>query len=149
MMTAFHYDKDHIIKRSRVEGLSGVIFKKPVDPVRLREVILETLGKDGVIQPPARRARPRRAQRDHHARAGAAQRARRLLERGAGGDNVVDEPDPRRRATVRRNAPRTLRRRSRGAGRSGSGVAHAPQRGGSQRHAARAGETAGERRAPG
>jgi PAS domain S-box-containing protein len=42
MMTAFHYDKDHIIKRSRVEGLEGVIFKKPVDPARLREVILET-----------------------------------------------------------------------------------------------------------
>ena len=43
MMTAFHYDKDHIIKRSRVEGLRGVIFKKPVDPNRLCEVILATL----------------------------------------------------------------------------------------------------------
>ena len=43
MMTAFHYDKDHIIKRSRIEGLEGVIFKKPVDPIRLREVILETV----------------------------------------------------------------------------------------------------------
>ena len=30
MMTAFHYDKDHIIKRSRLEGLEGVVFKKPV-----------------------------------------------------------------------------------------------------------------------
>ena len=39
MMTAFHYDKDHIIKRSRLEGLEGVIFKKPVDPDRLREVV--------------------------------------------------------------------------------------------------------------
>jgi CheY-like chemotaxis protein len=46
MMTAFHYDKDHIIKRSRVEGLTGVIFKKPVDTLRLREVIAETLGKE-------------------------------------------------------------------------------------------------------
>ena len=45
MMTAFHYDKDHIIKRSRVEGLEGVIFKKPVDPNRLIEVILETVGR--------------------------------------------------------------------------------------------------------
>ncbi len=45
MMTAFHYDKDHIIKRSRVEGLQGVIFKKPVDPARLREVIAETTGR--------------------------------------------------------------------------------------------------------
>ncbi|MCH2186034.1 response regulator [Myxococcota bacterium] len=43
MMTAFHYDKDHIIKRSRMKGLEGVIFKKPVDPVRLREVIVETI----------------------------------------------------------------------------------------------------------
>jgi PAS domain S-box-containing protein len=45
MMTAFHYDKDHIIKRSRLEGLEGVIFKKPVDPERLREVIAETVRK--------------------------------------------------------------------------------------------------------
>jgi PAS domain S-box-containing protein len=45
MMTAFHYDKDHIIKRSRMKGLEGVIFKKPVDPARLREVIVETVGK--------------------------------------------------------------------------------------------------------
>jgi PAS domain S-box-containing protein len=43
MMTAFHYDKDHIIKRSRLDGLEGVIFKKPVDPQRLRQVILETV----------------------------------------------------------------------------------------------------------
>ncbi len=41
MMTAFHYDKDHIIKRSRIEGLEGVIFKKPVDPERLCAKILE------------------------------------------------------------------------------------------------------------
>jgi PAS domain S-box-containing protein len=51
MMTAFHYDKDHIIKRSRIEGLEGVIFKKPVDPTRLREVILESVGKDGAQEP--------------------------------------------------------------------------------------------------
>lgn len=43
MMTAFHYDKDHIIKRSRMEGLEGVIFKKPVDPDRLRRVIAESV----------------------------------------------------------------------------------------------------------
>ena len=43
MMTAFHYDKDHIIKRSRMKGLDGVSFKKPVDPARLREVIFETV----------------------------------------------------------------------------------------------------------
>ncbi|MAG33651.1 MAG: hypothetical protein CL908_22460 [Deltaproteobacteria bacterium] len=43
MMTAFHYDKDHIIKRSRMEGLKGVIFKKPVDPDRLRRAIVESV----------------------------------------------------------------------------------------------------------
>jgi len=45
MMTAFHYDKDHIIKRSRLEGLDAVIFKKPVDPQRLRQVIAESVGR--------------------------------------------------------------------------------------------------------
>ena len=45
MMTAFHYDKDHILKRSRMEGLEGVIFKKPVDPERLRQVIAESVGR--------------------------------------------------------------------------------------------------------
>jgi PAS domain S-box-containing protein len=44
MMTAFHYDRDHVIKRSRLEGLEGVIFKKPVDPDRLREALVEALG---------------------------------------------------------------------------------------------------------
>ncbi len=43
MMTAFHYDKDHIIKRSRLEGLEGVVFKKPVDPARLRQAIADTV----------------------------------------------------------------------------------------------------------
>jgi PAS domain S-box-containing protein len=45
MMTAFHYDKDHIIKRSRMQGLQGVLFKKPVDPARLRDVLVEVLEK--------------------------------------------------------------------------------------------------------
>ena len=45
MMTAFHYDKDHIIKRSRLEGLEGVIFKKPVDSDRLCEVLGGLLAK--------------------------------------------------------------------------------------------------------
>jgi PAS domain S-box-containing protein len=43
MMTAFHYDKDHILKRSRQHGLEAVLFKKPVDPERLRQVILEVV----------------------------------------------------------------------------------------------------------
>jgi PAS domain S-box-containing protein len=40
LMTAFNYDKDHIIKRSCVEGLQGVIFKKPVNPVLLKKLLL-------------------------------------------------------------------------------------------------------------
>jgi CheY-like chemotaxis protein len=39
MMTAFHYDKDHIIKRSKLKGLKGVLFKKPIDPDKLRQVL--------------------------------------------------------------------------------------------------------------
>jgi CheY-like chemotaxis protein len=45
MMTAFHYDRDHIIKRSRMRGLDGVIFKKPVDPDRLCEAIADAVGR--------------------------------------------------------------------------------------------------------
>jgi PAS domain S-box-containing protein len=41
LMTAFNYDKDHIIKRSCLEGLQGVIFKKPVNPSMLRKVLLQ------------------------------------------------------------------------------------------------------------
>jgi len=43
LMTAFHYDKDHVIKKSRSEGLEGVIFKKPVDPERLRQALVESV----------------------------------------------------------------------------------------------------------
>lgn len=41
LMTAYFYDKDHVIKRSRLEGLQEVIFKKPVDPTRLKTLILQ------------------------------------------------------------------------------------------------------------
>jgi PAS domain S-box-containing protein len=43
LMTAFYYDKDHVIKRSRLEGLEGVLFKKPIDPDRLRDVLCELI----------------------------------------------------------------------------------------------------------
>jgi hypothetical protein len=43
-MTAYYYDKDHVIKRSRLEGLNQVIFKKPIDPKRLK-AILEQVSK--------------------------------------------------------------------------------------------------------
>ena len=39
LMTAFHFDKDHVIKRSRLAGLHDVVYKKPIDPPRLREII--------------------------------------------------------------------------------------------------------------
>ncbi|MGH7960490.1 MAG: response regulator [Candidatus Binatia bacterium] len=41
LMTAYFYDKDHVIKRSRLEGLQEVIFKKPLDPTRLKNIILQ------------------------------------------------------------------------------------------------------------
>jgi len=39
LMTAFYHDRDHILKRSRLEGLDGVLFKKPIDPERLKETL--------------------------------------------------------------------------------------------------------------
>lgn len=39
LMTAYYYDRDHVIKRSRLEGLQGVLFKKPVDPGKLKAMI--------------------------------------------------------------------------------------------------------------
>ena len=50
LMTAYYYDKDHIIKRSRVEGLTGAIFKKPVNPAKLREMLLQIRRGKGVAQ---------------------------------------------------------------------------------------------------
>jgi PAS domain S-box-containing protein len=41
LMTAFNYDKDHIIKKSCLEGLQGVIFKKPVNPALLKKLLLQ------------------------------------------------------------------------------------------------------------
>jgi PAS domain S-box-containing protein len=41
LMTAFYYDKDHVIKRSCLDGLKSILFKKPIDPSRLKTVIIE------------------------------------------------------------------------------------------------------------
>ncbi len=41
LMTGYYYDRDHVIKRSRLEGLQGVLFKKPVDPERLKALLRE------------------------------------------------------------------------------------------------------------
>jgi PAS domain S-box-containing protein len=43
LMTAFYHDKDHILKRSRLAGLEGVLFKKPLDPEKLRRTLAELL----------------------------------------------------------------------------------------------------------
>ncbi len=40
LMTAYYYDKDHIIKRSKLRGLEGAIFKKPVNPAKLRQMLI-------------------------------------------------------------------------------------------------------------
>jgi len=48
LMTAFNYDKDHIIKRSCLEGLQGVIFKKPVNPMMLKKVVLQQCRPDQI-----------------------------------------------------------------------------------------------------
>ena len=47
LMTGFYYDREHVIKRSRMQGLEGVLFKKPINPEMLRE----TLG--GLLRPPS------------------------------------------------------------------------------------------------
>ena len=53
LMTAFNYDKDHIIKRSCLEGLQGVIFKKPVNPTLLKKALLQQCRPERVHpQPP-------------------------------------------------------------------------------------------------
>ena len=48
LMTAYYYDKDHIIKRSRLRGLEGALFKKPINPAKLRQVLLQARGKSGL-----------------------------------------------------------------------------------------------------
>jgi PAS domain S-box-containing protein len=45
LMTAFYYDQDHVIKRSRMEGLDGVLFKKPVNPERLVKTLAELINR--------------------------------------------------------------------------------------------------------
>ncbi|HEU4343962.1 MAG TPA: response regulator, partial [Candidatus Binatia bacterium] len=55
LMTAFNYDKDHVIKRSCLEGLQGVIFKKPVNPVLLKKLVLQQCRPEAAAQKPAPR----------------------------------------------------------------------------------------------
>ncbi len=54
LMTAYYYDKDHIIKRSKLKGLEGAIFKKPVNPAKLRQILIAMRQKTSVTsKPPA------------------------------------------------------------------------------------------------
>lgn len=46
LMTGYYYDRDHVIKRSRLEGLEGVLFKKPVDPERLKALVRQLCHRD-------------------------------------------------------------------------------------------------------
>ena len=48
LMTGYYYDRDHVIKRSRLEGLESVIFKKPIDPVRLKAMMRTLSGRVAV-----------------------------------------------------------------------------------------------------
>jgi PAS domain S-box-containing protein len=53
LMTAYFYDKDHVIKRSRLEGLQEVIFKKPVDPDKLKNIILQRCRPELAVTSPS------------------------------------------------------------------------------------------------
>jgi len=46
LMTGYYYDRDHVIKRSRLQGLEGMLFKKPVDPQRLKQLVRELCHRD-------------------------------------------------------------------------------------------------------
>ena len=44
LMTGYYYDKDHVLKRSRSEGLQDVIYKKPIKPKDLVELVRSRVG---------------------------------------------------------------------------------------------------------
>jgi CheY-like chemotaxis protein len=46
LMTAFYYDKDHILKRARLRGLEGALFKKPINPGKLRQQLTQLRQKN-------------------------------------------------------------------------------------------------------
>jgi len=54
LMTAYNYDKDHILKRSRLRGLDGALFKKPVNPGKLRQMLAQIRQKADAAQAEAR-----------------------------------------------------------------------------------------------
>ncbi len=52
LMTAYNYDRDHIIVRARLKGLEGALFKKPVNPAKLRDLLIRARQKSP--SPPAK-----------------------------------------------------------------------------------------------
>ena len=60
LMTGYYYDRDHVIKRSRLEGLESVIFKKPIDPARLKAMIRTLTGRAAAAAHTRRSASGRR-----------------------------------------------------------------------------------------
>jgi PAS domain S-box-containing protein len=56
LMTAYYYDKDHILKRSRLKGLEGALFKKPVNPGKLRQMLLQLRQKAAAAKAEAKAA---------------------------------------------------------------------------------------------
>ncbi|HVA81262.1 MAG TPA: PAS domain S-box protein [Candidatus Binataceae bacterium] len=53
LMTAYYYDKDHIMKRARLKGLEGALFKKPVNPQKLRQMLAQFRQKSRTAAAPA------------------------------------------------------------------------------------------------
>jgi PAS domain S-box-containing protein len=45
LMTAYYYDKDHILKHARLRGLEGALFKKPINPQKLRQTLIQARQK--------------------------------------------------------------------------------------------------------
>ena len=69
LMTAFNYDKDHVIKRSCLEGLQGVIFKKPINPMLLKQLLLKQCRpNDAEAAPPHAPARDVGGDAKNHSR---------------------------------------------------------------------------------
>jgi DNA-binding NtrC family response regulator len=59
LMTGYLYDRDHVIKRSKLAGLAtGVLYKKPIDLERLKTIIrthcFPKEGHDGERRDPGR-----------------------------------------------------------------------------------------------
>jgi PAS domain S-box-containing protein len=52
LMTGYLYDKDHIMKRARVEGLKCALFNKPLNPKMLRKALVEARKNPPPSRPP-------------------------------------------------------------------------------------------------